>query len=194
VKSPEDRDAFGNWAFDARATLDLSADWVANELGVSRPTIVKAEGKERSRRTERELPALYMRLARERGVILQPLPGAAPSVAPAASGDMQRQVSDLLTMVQGLITTLEAERREWREERKALWDRLDRILPPSGATPPGDAPEDAPDVFESSGLTEAGRLVAELAHDVMAAEAVRDPAASPRLSSVPRTPARRTKR
>lgn len=118
------------------------------------------------------------------------------SVEVSATGAGQpADVSALLAMVQGLITTIDSERAEWREERRALWARLDRILP-GGATS-GGSPDDAPDegdVFESSGLTEAGRLAAELAHDEMAGEGAPDPAASLRPSAVPRTPAGRTKR
>jgi hypothetical protein len=120
-----------------------------------------------------------------------PIGDQAP-VQPAATGAGQSaDVTALLAMVQGLITTIDAERAEWREERRALWARLDRILPPDGATP--DAPADAGDGFETSDLTEAGRLAAEYAHDEMAQEDPQARAASPRPSASRGTPVRRTR-
>lgn len=71
-------DEFGEWAYTARTLLGLSADAVAEAFRCDRTVIVKAEGRYRSRQMERELPAYYVRLARERGVLLPPAPGEPP--------------------------------------------------------------------------------------------------------------------
>lgn len=103
-------------------------------------------------------------------------------------------VAALVQTVGRLVEQLEAERREWREER-AEWRRiLDRLLPGGGVSLSAEDDDPEPDPFEDSPLTEAGRAAGRLAHDDLTAEAAADPVAALLPPSAPRTPAARRSR
>lgn len=118
ARSERNADEFGDWAYDARQSLGLSADAVAKDLGYDRTTIVRAEGRQRSRQVERKLPALYARLAREQGITLPPAPGekSAPTLP---SPDLAALIA-AMTRQTNAVTDLLEELRAEREARLAL--------------------------------------------------------------------------
>lgn len=126
VKAAEDRDEFGRWAYDARAVLGLSADWVAAELGYHRTAIVRAEGQQRSRKMARELPRLYAREAAKQGVVLPPAPGGETPSAPTPTPDLAALIV-AMTRQTDVVTDLLAALHAEKLERLALQVRLSEI-------------------------------------------------------------------
>lgn len=116
------KDEFGQWAHDARRELDLSADWVGDQIGVHRTTVVRAEGKQRTPAVARAIARLLVAQAREKGVILPPMPGAPEQpAAPVASGDLSALVAALDRQTAVLTAVLE----ELRMERTRIPSWLD---------------------------------------------------------------------
>jgi len=189
VKGPEQRDDFGNWAWDARQVLDLSAEWVAEAINYSRSQVVKAEGTgPRARRMLRELPALYLRLAKERGVTLPPVPGAKPepTTASAAPDDLLAVVRQQTAHIEALTGAIERQSHDIAE----LLALVERLMPRPST--PAALPEYEEHEPGDDGLSRAALAGDRLARYETAREAGDTPPASPRPPSALRTPARRT--
>lgn len=119
MKAPDERGPLSAWVVAARAKLDpLTAEDVAEAVHIHISQVRKLEAGgpayKPSRRLQREVPALLMRLARERGVVLDPPPVP-----------MEKDSPD--TDVGALVAAIEAQTRAISDLAMAIREDRDRI-------------------------------------------------------------------
>lgn len=145
VKTPEERGPLGAWAYETRDQLGLSVEQVVYALP-KRPnpaTLRKAESNssDMSRPLWRALVAYYQRMARERGVPIDPPPLFGDERAP--TGDLAAALARQTAAIEALV----AELREARLDRarlegveRAVATLVEASLPTGGASPERPAP------------------------------------------------------
>lgn len=109
VKTAEERGPLSAWVFESREKLEtISAEQVADTIGIHVSQIRKLEAGGptyvASRRLQREVPALLLRLAKDRGIVLDPPP--VPVEPPDQATDLVAAIRDQTRVMADLVVEL----------------------------------------------------------------------------------------
>lgn len=125
VKTPEERGPIAWWAYRTGRQLSLSVEQIAHALDKNAGTIRKAESDSRnmSRPLLRELWAFYQRIAREKGIAIDPPPD--PSVANERDSDVAAAIDRQTVAIQRQADFAEKQLSVLEEIRDRLRPAVD---------------------------------------------------------------------